>query len=173
MKNRIYYLCSCIIEFIKLIAKKGTKWLALPHIWSLFLNSFYIFWSSVWPKNFCKLGSSYWETGYSVKRFPENKCKAMTASFGWYWHVPWLFKHSTRKVFFIEKWWLISYILWKYLFLCSGQNKKIPLFRAARPYLIFFQVSWKYIIWCILKGKMPFKMHKIIFFQKKKKLIKK
>ena len=27
-----------------------------------------------------------------------------------------------------------------------------------------FQVFWKNIILCILKGEMPFKMHKIIYF---------
>ena len=55
-------------------------------------------------------------------------------------------------------------------------NKKIPVFRITGPYLNvlvkprFFRVFFwgKKIILCILKGKMPFKMHKIIiFFQKK------
>ena len=52
-------------------------------------------------------------------------------------------------------------------------NKKIPA--VARPYLnllvkprIFFRFSGKNIILCILKGKMPIKMHKIIFFPEKK-----
>ena len=31
-----------------------------------------------------------------------------------------------------------------------------------------FRFSGKYIILCILKGKLPFKMHKIIYFQKMK-----
>ena len=50
-------------------------------------------------------------------------------------------------------------------------NKNTPVFRVARPYLnllvkprIFFRFSGKKIILCILKGKMLFKMHKIIFF---------
>ena len=62
-------------------------------------------------------------------------------------------------------------------------NKKIPMFRLTRPYLnllvkprifsgllvkprIFFRYSGKiYIILCVLRGEMPFKMHKIIFLQ--------
>ena len=54
-------------------------------------------------------------------------------------------------------------------------NKKIPVFRVAQPNLnllvkprIFLRFSEKNIILCILKGKMPFKMHKIIFFSRKK-----
>ena len=50
-------------------------------------------------------------------------------------------------------------------------NKKIPVFRVTPPYLnslvkprIFFRFSGKNRILGILKGKMPFKMHKIIFF---------
>ena len=46
---------------------------------------------------------------------------------------------------------------------------------VTRPYLnllvkpiTFFQVFWKNIILCLLKGKMPFKMHKIMFFPEKK-----
>ena len=56
-------------------------------------------------------------------------------------------------------------------------NIKIPVFKV-RPYLnllmkprIFFRFSGeKNIVLCILKGKMPFKMHKIIyiFFPEKK-----
>ena len=49
------------------------------------------------------------------------------------------------------------------------------MFRVTRPYLnllvkpgIFFRFSGKYIILCILKGEMPFKIHKIMgVFQKK------
>ena len=59
-------------------------------------------------------------------------------------------------------------------------NKKIPVFRVARPYLnilmkprMYFQVFWKNIILCILKGISPFKMHKIIFLFQKRKLKKK
>ena len=56
-------------------------------------------------------------------------------------------------------------------------NKKIPVFRVTQPYLnllvkprIIFRFSGeKNIILCILKGEMPFKMHKIIFFFQKKK----
>ena len=54
-------------------------------------------------------------------------------------------------------------------------NKEIFVFRVTRPYLnllikprFFFRFSGKNIISCILKGEMPFKMHKIIFFQEKK-----
>ena len=50
-------------------------------------------------------------------------------------------------------------------------NKKIPVFRVTRPFLNLLvklrknvQVFSKNTILCILKGKMPFKMHKIIFF---------
>ena len=62
-------------------------------------------------------------------------------------------------------------------------NKEIPVFRVTQPYLNvnllvkrykprFFQVFWKKdIISCILKGEMPFKMHKIIFFCQKKKCV--
>ena len=46
---------------------------------------------------------------------------------------------------------------------------KIPVFRVTQPYLhllvkprIFFSFPGKNIILCILKGEMPFKMHKII-----------
>ena len=55
------------------------------------------------------------------------------------------------------------------------QNKKIPVFRVTRPYLnllvkprIFFRFSGKNRILCILKGKMPFKMLKIVFYSRKK-----
>ena len=50
-------------------------------------------------------------------------------------------------------------------------NKKFPVFRVTRPYLnllvihsFFFRFSGKNIILCILKGEMPFKRHKIVFF---------
>ena len=56
-------------------------------------------------------------------------------------------------------------------------NKKIFAFRVAQPYLNIqctgetlnsFQDFWKkYIISCILKGKMPLKMHTIKFFPEK------
>ena len=58
-------------------------------------------------------------------------------------------------------------------------NEKIPVFRVARPYLnilvkprIFSGFLEKDITLSILKGKIPFKMLKIIFFffKKKKKL---
>ena len=59
-------------------------------------------------------------------------------------------------------------------------NKRIPVFRVTRPYLNLPMKPWifpgfleKNIILCILKGKMPFKMHKIIFFSRKKKKKKK
>ena len=62
--------------------------------------------------------------------------------------------------------------------MCLRPNKKIPVFRVTRPYLnlllkprFFFRFSGKNII--ILKGILPFKMHKIIFFPKKKTLLKK
>ena len=59
-----------------------------------------------------------------------------------------------------------------------GQNKKKrPVFRVTRPYLNllvkprnFFQVFWKIYDFMLLKGKMPFKMHKIIYFFQKKEL---
>ena len=61
-----------------------------------------------------------------------------------------------------------------------GQIRKIPVFRVTRPYLnllvkprIFSGCLEKYIILRILKGEMPFKMHKIIFFPKKKNNLKK
>ena len=54
-------------------------------------------------------------------------------------------------------------------------NEKITVFRVTRRYLnllvkpsIFFRFSGKNIISCILKGEMPFKMHKIIYFSRKK-----
>ena len=40
-------------------------------------------------------------------------------------------------------------------YLCKGQ--------PTLPKLDFFQVLWKNIILCILKGEMPFKLHKINF----------
>ena len=59
-------------------------------------------------------------------------------------------------------------------------NKNIPVFRVTRPYLnllvkprIFSGFSGKNIILCILKGEMPFKMHKIIYFSPKTKYLKK
>ena len=57
-------------------------------------------------------------------------------------------------------------------------NKKISAFRVTRPYLNLLVKprvfsGKKYIILCILKGEMPFKMHKIIFFSRKKKSLKK
>ena len=61
-----------------------------------------------------------------------------------------------------------------------GQIKKIHVFRVTRPYLnilvkprIFFRFSGKNIISCILKGEMPFKMHKMIFFLENKNDLKK
>ena len=56
-----------------------------------------------------------------------------------------------------------------------GQIKEYPVFWVSRPYLNLlvkprniFMYSGKNIILCILKDKMPFKMPKIIFVQKKK-----
>ena len=51
-------------------------------------------------------------------------------------------------------------------------NKKIPVFKVTRLYLnllvkiydFFSSFLEKYIILCILKGEMTFKMHKIIYF---------
>ena len=58
-------------------------------------------------------------------------------------------------------------------------NKKIPVLRVTQLCLnflakprIFFR-SENNIILCILKGEMPFKMHKIIFFFQIKKIVKK
>ena len=55
----------------------------------------------------------------------------------------------------------------------SGKIKK-NVFRETRPYLnllvksrCFYWFSEKNIILCILKGEMPFKMHKIKLFQRK------
>ena len=52
----------------------------------------------------------------------------------------------------------------------------MPLFRVAGPYRnlqvkprFFSGFLDKNIILCILKGEMPFKMHKIIFFSSRKK----
>ena len=52
-----------------------------------------------------------------------------------------------------------------------GQIKNISVFRVTLPYLnllvkprVFSCFLEKYIILCILKGKMPIKMHKIIYF---------
>ena len=53
---------------------------------------------------------------------------------------------------------------------------KIPVSRVTRSNLnllvkprFFFRFSErKYVILCIVKGEMPFKIHKMIFFQKKK-----
>ena len=49
------------------------------------------------------------------------------------------------------------------------------MFTVTQPYLnllvkpgILFRFSEKNIISCILKGELPFKMHKIIFFSRKK-----
>ena len=61
-------------------------------------------------------------------------------------------------------------------------NKKISVLRITRPYLnlpekpiIFFRFSgnWKNTILYILKGNMPLKIHKIVFFPQKKKIFKK
>ena len=48
--------------------------------------------------------------------------------------------------------------------------KNITVFRVTRPYLnllmkpwIFFRFSGENIILCILKGEMPFKMHKKVY----------
>ena len=61
-----------------------------------------------------------------------------------------------------------------------GQIKKNPVFRVTRPYLnllvkprMFFRFSGKNMMLCILKGEMPSKMNKIIFFSRKKKYFKK
>ena len=55
-------------------------------------------------------------------------------------------------------------------------NEKIPVFRVTRLYLNllvkpsggFFRIFGKNIILCILKGEMPFILHKTIFFPEKK-----
>ena len=49
-------------------------------------------------------------------------------------------------------------------------KKNTPVFRVTGPYLNF-RFSGKNIILCILKGEMPFKMHKIIFFYRKNNYI--
>ena len=51
-------------------------------------------------------------------------------------------------------------------------NKKIPVFRVTVPYLNLLVKPKKSgflekVILCILKGEIPFKMHKIIFSRKK------
>ena len=64
------------------------------------------------------------------------------------------------------------------MFLCCFSklrpNKIYYMLRITRPYLnllvkprIFFRTSGKYIIVCILKGEMPFKIHQIINSLKK------
>ena len=57
---------------------------------------------------------------------------------------------------------------------CKAKIKKKSVLRVARLYLnllvkpiLFLRFYVKYIILCILKGELPFKMHKIIFFQNK------
>ena len=62
----------------------------------------------------------------------------------------------------------------------QGQIKKIPVFRVIRPYpnllvqpRFFSTFLEKNIILCILKGEMPFKMHRIIFFPETKNNLKK
>ena len=57
----------------------------------------------------------------------------------------------------------------------SGQIKKNPVFSVTQPDLnllvkprIFSGFLKKYIIVCILKGEMPFKMHKMLFSSRKK-----
>ena len=59
-------------------------------------------------------------------------------------------------------------------------NKTIPVFRVTLTYKnllvkprIFSRFLEKYIILCSLKGKMPFKMHKLYSFSTKKKRMKK
>ena len=54
-----------------------------------------------------------------------------------------------------------------------NKAKKLPVFRVTWPYLnllmkprFFFMFSGKNIILCVLKSKLPFKRHKVIFFQK-------
>ena len=71
----------------------------------------------------------------------------------------------------------------KVLFTCTCKFKLRPKFKknvfmVTRPYLnllvrprTFFRFSQKYIILCILKGEMPFKMHKTIFFPEKKYIV--
>ena len=63
---------------------------------------------------------------------------------------------------------------------CVGQIKKISVFRVTRPYLnllvkprLFSDFLKKKKIICILKGEMPFKMYKIIFFFPPQKMIEK
>ena len=57
------------------------------------------------------------------------------------------------------------------------KKKKQPVFRVTGPYRlllkprIFFRFAGKKIILCILKGEMPFKMHEIIYFSRKKKCV--
>ena len=53
---------------------------------------------------------------------------------------------------------------------CIGPNKRMPVYRVTQPYLnlvvkprIFSGFLEKYIILCILKREMSFKMHKIIY----------
>ena len=63
---------------------------------------------------------------------------------------------------------------------CLRPNKKIHVLRVTRPYInllvkprIFSGFLGKNIILCILKGKLPFKMHKIIYIFPEKKITKK
>ena len=54
---------------------------------------------------------------------------------------------------------------------CVRPNQIIPVFRVTQPYLnllVKFRFSGKKIILCTLRGEMPFKMHKIVFFSRKK-----
>ena len=55
-----------------------------------------------------------------------------------------------------------------------SKKKKIPVFRVTQHCLnllvksrFIFMVSGKNVMLCILKGEMPFKMYKIIFFPEK------
>ena len=59
-------------------------------------------------------------------------------------------------------------------YLAKTKYKKISVFRLTRSYLnllvkprIFVRFYGNNIILCIFKGKMPFRVHKIIFFPEK------
>ena len=78
-----------------------------------------------------------------------------------------LYLHAEWKTVWILNSWSGSILISKQDISGFRPNKKISVFWVGTYIFLIFFFLEKNIIVCILKGEMPFKMHKIIFFFKK------
>ena len=104
-----------------------------------------------------------------VLSWVEYEKSFITSGQKWYSNLKWaaVLSRQNRKSCLLKIWVKLRFFLGS-----IRPNKKRPVFKVTRPYLNllvkprFFRFSGKNIILCILKGEMPFKMHKIIFFSR-------